>query len=548
MIKRLLFTLMIFALAIAYVVLYQTNLIAEPTYTVSDQVGIIINTVDRSLLYDPMIEDETVYLDIDLLTNELGLDIIWDDSNRTAIMYDGEKIFRFYGDSSEISINSKDIKKDDSMIIRSGQPFIAMDFINDNSQYHCEYIQGTNRLIIDRQGLIIRQAQTIGDLRVRSGKSVWTGVKDIVKSGDTVYVYQQGEKWSFVRTNKGFYGYLKNENLVFGEEIQYESTPTEISIPNEEKINMTWEYVYKTTPSTDKLKTVDGLDVISPTWFHIIDEEGNFKDKASKEYVVWAHKNGYEVWGLFGNSFDPDLTNIIINDSRLREQTINNIIELSLKYNLDGINIDFEHIYLKDKDMLSQFIKELSPLAHDNNLLLSMDITVKSKSANWSLCYDRKEIGKYVDYVALMAYDEYWAGGGVSGSVASLPWVEYGITSLLEEIPKEKVLLGVPFYARVWKEEMVEGELKVTSSAVSMNRAKELIEENNGYIVWDGDSRQHYGEYTKGDAVYKVWLEDAASIRERLYLIKKYDLAGVASWRRGLEAEEIWSIIEENLR
>ena len=90
-------------------------------------------------------------------------------------------------------------------------------------------------------------------------------------------------------------------------------------------------------------------------------------------------------------------------------------------------------------------------------------------------------------------------------------------------------------------------ELKVNSYAVSMNRAKELIKENNGSITWDDDALMNYGEYKKGDALYKVWLEDEDSISQRIELIKKYNLAGIASWRRGFEEEIIWDIIKNHL-
>lgn len=548
MIKRLLLALVIFSLVILYIVFYQTNLIAEPTYTISNQMEVFIDTIERSFLYKPMVEDDKVFLELDLLTHELDLDIIWDGNNKTAIMYDGEKIIRFYSESSEMSINGGDIQKDSFLIVRNGQPYIDIDFINENSQYECKYIKGTNKLIVDKKGLILKEAQVINDLRVRSEKSIWSKVKDIVKIGDTVYIYRQDEQWSFVRTSKGFFGYLNNEDVVFGEEIEYQSKVVENIRSYDKKINLTWEYVYRITPSIDKLETVEGLDIISPTWFSLIDEEGKFQDKASKEYVEWAHGNGYEVWGLYDNSFDPDLTSVIVNDSRLREQTIHNIIELASKYRLDGINIDFENVYLKDRDMLSQFIKELSAMTQESDLILSMDITIKSTNPNWSLCYDRKELGKYVDYVALMAYDEYWAGRGVSGSVASIPWVESGISTLLDDVPKEKILLGIPFYTRIWKEEMVDNKLKATPYAVSMSRAKELITENNGIVVWDVNTKQNYGEYIKDQAVYKVWLENEFSIKERLHLINKYDLAGVASWRRGFEEKEIWNIISKSLK
>ncbi|MCK9907282.1 glycosyl hydrolase family 18 protein, partial [Frankia sp. Cpl3] len=80
------------------------------------------------------------------------------------------------------------------------------------------------------------------------------------------------------------------------------------------------------------------------------------------------------------------------------------------------------------------------------------DVTIKSSSDRWSRFYDRAALAKVVDYMMVMTYDEYWASSPVAGSVASLPWVEKGLQGVLEEVPNEKLILGVPFYTRLWKE------------------------------------------------------------------------------------------------
>jgi spore germination protein YaaH len=51
--------------------------------------------------------------------------------------------------------------------------------------------------------------------------------------------------------------------------------------------------------------------------------------------------------------------------------------------------------------------------------------------------------------------------------------------------------------------------------------------------------------YEKEGLVYKMWLEDSISMRRRLELVKEYNLAGLAGWRRGLETPEIWELMED---
>jgi spore germination protein YaaH len=132
----------------------------------------------------------------------------------------------------------------------------------------------------------------------------------------------------------------------------------------------------------------------------------------------------------------------------------------------------------------------------------------------------------------LMTYDQHWSTSPVAGSVAQITWVENNLKKVIELVPKEKLLLGLPFYTRVWKDEPGK---KLTSSAVSMSTAKKLIKDNNATVKWDEISGQFYSEYKKDGIDYKIWLEDENSINLKSSLVQKYELAGTASWSKGRE-------------
>ncbi|MDD3439702.1 MAG: glycosyl hydrolase family 18 protein, partial [Clostridiaceae bacterium] len=129
-----------------------------------------------------------------------------------------------------------------------------------------------------------------------------------------------------------------------------------------------------------------------------------------------------------------------------------------------------------------------------------------------------------------------------------LGWVERGLERILEEVPGEKLLLGLPFYTRVWKEETIDGKIKVSSTAVSMGKVEQILSEKKPEVIWDEESGQYYAEYKEGKATYKIWIEDDKSINLKSSLIHKYDLAGAASWRKGFESEDIWAVLEDNLK
>lgn len=312
------------------------------------------------------------------------------------------------------------------------------------------------------------------------------------------------------------------------------------------KLNMVWDYVGYPVDSF-KLGVVDGLDVISPTWFNVSDSGDSVESRASKKYVEWAHKNGYEVWALFSNQFSPQLTSQVLRSSVKKEKIINKIVEYVDLYDIDGINIDFENMYKADKDLFTQFVQELSRPLKSRGVIVSVDVTVKAANSNWSECYDRGALAKIVDYIAVMTYDQHWSTSRVSGSVAQLNWVENGIKGLLNEVPKEKLLLGLPFYTREWKETPSPNGVIVTSEALSMTEAANRIAANGAKKVWDDESGQYYAEYSKNGSKYRIWLEDERSINLKSQLANKYDLGGVASWRAGLETKGVWEVIRKNL-
>jgi len=315
------------------------------------------------------------------------------------------------------------------------------------------------------------------------------------------------------------------------------------------KINLTWHYIWKDTPDMSNVKKIEGLNVVSPTWFTLANEKGDLEERGSLSYSNWAHKNGYKVWALVDNQFNSDLTNGLLGNASAKAKFIDSLISNAKKYKLDGLNIDFENMYIKDKNAFTQFIKELSKQTKANNLVLSVDVSIIAVNSNWSESFDRAALSEYVDYVALMTYDQHWGGSPVSGSVAQLSWVEQSLKRVLAEVPHEKLLLGVPFYTRLWKEEYVSGSSKpvVTSKAISMEEAEKTVAENKAAKIWDPASGQYYAEYKKGNVTYKIWLEDEKSMKLKAELVNKYRLAGIASWKYGLEKPVIWDVIAKTI-
>ncbi|MBO5244648.1 MAG: hypothetical protein J6B02_00965 [Selenomonadales bacterium] len=340
----------------------------------------------------------------------------------------------------------------------------------------------------------------------------------------------------------------KKDRVILKEERgrRYLKQDDKIELPQiEGKLNLAWDVMTNTTRTQDKIA---GLDILSPTWFKIEDRDGNLASKATRAYVDDAHAKGYRVWALVSNSFDRDLTRDVLADPRARQNVIRQLAVYSLIYDLDGINIDFENVYDEDKDKLTEFVGEASELFRQMGLVSSVDVTVPSNSSYWSLCFDRKALAERVDYMMVMTYDEHWAACPVSGSVASLPWVETNIEKMLKLVPKEKLLLGIPLYTREWTETKNGNKIKARSKTRWMKDVNALIAEKELTPTYLEEAGQDYIEYEEDGKLHRIWIENAKSVDKRLSLIQKYDLAGAASWRKGFETEDIWPLYQTALK
>ena len=230
----------------------------------------------------------------------------------------------------------------------------------------------------------------------------------------------------------------------------------------------------------------------------------------------------------------------ILSSTTVRAKLIEGLVNEALACGMDGINVDFEQISADCGEHFIQFIRELSIPCRKNGLVLSIDNYVPMGGTGH---YDREEQGIVADYVIIMGYDEHYAGSKEAGSVASINFVEEGISQTIAEVPANKVINAIPFYTRIW-ETSDEG---ISSQAVGMDMADEYVRTHNIPVEWNEETCQNYGEYTQNGVLYQVWLEDDSSIEVKLNIMDKYQLAGVASWRLGFEKPEIWNVIEAYL-
>lgn len=520
--------------------------------TLDMAIRLIIDDKEIDGYEEPYVDNTGIYLPYNTVKDYLYKDI--------TLGKDSKSIF--------IDLENKDIVLEDSILtkfikenkisvniptkVKDGQVYIPVSLLKKLFEIDIDYAEYTKTVMVDHFDTKVMVGEII-EKKAKIKSEDFSLISPKLKKGDKVRVYGEVGNDYIVRSDEGILGKVEKKYVrVSEEELKIDkqlNKKREDFNKDNQKINLVWEYVNKKSPNLSKESKIKALDVIVPTWFSIINDKGIVMNNGDRGYVDEAHEKGYKVWGLVNNSFDPDITSSILKNEKSRKKVIGQLLLYASLYDLDGINIDFENIYYEDKAALVKFVEEIKYYTKKQNLVLSMDITVPSSSKRWSKVYDRKALGNLVDYMAVMTYDEHWASSPVSGSVASIGWVEKGILNTLKSIPEEKILLGLPFYTRRWKESKDEsGKVKVESKAISMTWAKKIIDEKNAPVIWNEEVGQYYAQYNEDDAVYKIWLEDPRSIALKVDLVEKHNLAGTAAWRRGYEDVEVWAVLQEIIK
>ena len=202
-------------------------------------------------------------------------------------------------------------------------------------------------------------------------------------------------------------------------------------------------------------------------------------------------------------------------------------------------------MYQRDRDEYVILVRELAATLKREGIITSVDVNVPDGSSEWSLCYNSKAISDSCDYIMVMAYDQYGQNSSKPGPVAGLDWVEKNIKKMLErdEIDNEKLVLGVPFYSRQWN--VKDGKVTKTT-AITMETAKKQVASIED---WNEELGQYVTSKMNSNGVKTItYVEDEKALEKKLELVEKYNLAGVAAWRRGFETEGVWNIIEEKIK
>lgn len=495
--------------------------------------------------------DGKVYVPVSLAVNAMNGRIYWDDKESILSLATSAGLITVNAsDSMHYMIGKQSEEMGFQLLYEDGDvTYIAMDFVGKHSRINYEWAEDPNRVIVQSDFQQVNVfAALADDVRLRVGPNKKYDYLLELKGGQEVLVDTDAppeNEYQKIITLDGIEGYVPEEYVA--EKIEKAWTtekPEDVfgQLALGEKVCLGWHqmtYAGGTTDMEAKVSQAACLNVISPTWFALSDNRGNFSSLATEEYVTAAHAKGLKVWGLI-NDFNTKISlKKILGRTSIRTNLVNNLVAAAIRYKLDGLNIDFEKITKETAPAYLEFLRELVLQCHANGITVSVDDYLPTEGTSY---YDWAEQGRIADYVIFMAYDEHYAGSKTCGSVSSLPFVNDGVDLGLKYVPKERTVVALPFYTRRWKtkkDNKVEGKPEV----YGMNSAEVMLQNNEAAKTWDEETSQYYSEFEYQGFTYKIWLEEETSLDKKLETVFAKEVAGAAFWKLGFERPVTWTTI-----
>jgi spore germination protein YaaH len=295
---------------------------------------------------------------------------------------------------------------------------------------------------------------------------------------------------------------------------------------------------------TQVMATVGTVDIVAPNWLDVTDSAGTVVDTTNQSFIDWAHTQGIRVTPMVSKKFSSGYIQTVLASPALRTKLINNLLSKVDKYGYDGLNLDFEGAGLEPfPGALTAFVQELANGLHKRGKLATIAVMPKTgpNTPGWLGEYDYPALGKMVDYVIIMAYDQSWEGSP-PGPVAGLDWVSRSMSYAVSAIDPQKVIMGAPLYGRRWKDDK-------GGRGVSYAYAQQLLTENNGTLLWNDSAKTPYFSVRDAQGVNQVvYFENQLSLQHKMDYAAELKVAGAAFWRLGFEDPSWWPDLDLHLQ
>ena len=244
-------------------------------------------------------------------------------------------------------------------------------------------------------------------------------------------------------------------------------------------------------------------------------------------------------------TFNSGLIQILSENETVQDNLIENLLETVREKGYVGVDVDFEYIRPEDRVGYADFVNRLRETMNENGYRVSVALAPKTSSYQKGLLYEAMDyhlLGQSANTVFLMTY-EWGYTYGPPLAVAPLPNVRQVLEYALTEIPKEKIVLGIPNYGYSWP---LPYERGVTKARLIGNvEANVIAAERGAEIQYDERYQSPFFYYEIGGRRYEVWFEDVRSIYAKLQLAAEKDIRGVGYWNLMRPFRANWLLVNQ---
>jgi len=198
----------------------------------------------------------------------------------------------------------------------------------------------------------------------------------------------------------------------------------------------------------------------------------------------------------------------------------------------DGLCIDMEYIPARDRENFLTFLRDMKKAI--GGKILSVCVPARTRTISDDI-FPYNTIGEIADRVIIMAYDEHWSTSA-PGPVASYAWCANVADYALTVIPKEKIVMGLPFYGRTWTEERHAGAWYFSGVNQKMleNGVSKLERDEGGVAKINYTATVNVTGY----------FDDTYSLVKKCRLYEEKKINNISFWRLGQEDKTFWQWIK----
>ncbi len=248
-----------------------------------------------------------------------------------------------------------------------------------------------------------------------------------------------------------------------------------------------------------------------------------------------------------------------LSNATSRQTLITNLINLVQSRGAHGVNIDFEGIPSSQRNNFTTFMTELSTQMHA--AIPGSQVSTVLYSVDWNNVFDIPALVPHVDLFVIMGYGYYYSGSSTAGP--NDPLYPFSATSyqvslsktigyyLKEGMPKEKLVMGLPYYGREWKTQ-TNTVPSATISSVGSKTYSQIRNNSNGYYnneQWHAESSTPYYIFNDGTDWRQTFALSARSLAERLDNIRLYDIGGMGIWALAYDNgyPDFWNVLRDKM-